>query len=74
MQLITLTDLSFLANPTQLTVPIELKQEGFQLIMKQTLLKLPTEPLLLANPKWISGLWKLVCYFQRYLNGNLLHS
>jgi len=56
MQLITLTDLSFLANPTQLTVPIELKQKGFQLIMKQTLLKLPTEPLLLANPKvdkWI---------------------
>jgi hypothetical protein len=56
MQLITLTDLSFLAKPTQLTVPIELKQEEFQLIMKQTLLKLPTEPLLLANPKvdkWI---------------------
>lgn len=56
MQLITLTDLSFLANPTQLTVPIELKQEEFQLIMKQTFLKLPTEPLLLANPKvdkWI---------------------
>jgi len=56
MQLITLTDLSFLANPTQLTVPIELKQEEFQLIMKQTFLKLPTEPLLLAEPKvdkWI---------------------
>ncbi len=56
MQLITLTDLSFLANPTQLTVPIELKQKEFQLIMKQTFLKLPTEPLLLADPKvdkWI---------------------
>ncbi|MEG4942388.1 hypothetical protein [Microcoleus sp. F4-D5] len=56
MQLITLTDLSFLAHPTQLAVPIELEQEEFQLIMKQTFLKLPTEPLLLANPKvdrWI---------------------
>jgi hypothetical protein len=56
MQLITLTDLSLLANPTQLTVPLELNQEEFQLIMKQTFLKLPTEPLLLANPKvdkWI---------------------
>ena len=56
MQSITVTDLSFLANPTQLAVPIELEQEEFQLIMKQTLLKLPTEPLLLANSKvdrWI---------------------
>jgi hypothetical protein len=51
MQLITLNDLSFLANPTQLTVPLELKQEKFQLIVKQTLLNVPTEPLLLANPK-----------------------
>lgn len=56
MQLITLADLSFLANPTQLAVPIELKQEEFQLTMKQTFLKLPTEPLLLAKPqvdRWI---------------------
>jgi hypothetical protein len=51
MQLITLTDLSFLANSTQLTVHIKLKQEEFQLIMKQTFLTLPIEPLLLAAPR-----------------------
>ncbi|WP_019488133.1 hypothetical protein [Kamptonema formosum] len=56
MQVITITDLNFLINPSQLAVPIDTEQQHFQLAMKQTCMKLPTEPLLDSHPqidRWI---------------------
>ena len=51
MSVITITDLSSLINPTRLAVPIDTDQQNFQLAMKQTCMKLPTEPLLISHPK-----------------------
>ena len=56
MQVISIIDLSLLINPTQLAIPIDAEQQHFQLAMKQTCMKLPTEPLLIAHPqidRWI---------------------
>lgn len=56
MQIISITDLNSLVNPTLLTSPIDTEQQHFQLVMKQTCLKLPTEPLLVAHSqidRWI---------------------
>ncbi|OKH36180.1 hypothetical protein NIES2119_17855 [[Phormidium ambiguum] IAM M-71] len=51
MQVISITDLTSLVNPTRLAVPIDTEQQYFQLAMKQTCMKLPTEPLLVAHPQ-----------------------
>lgn len=56
MHVISITDLNSLVNPPRLTVPIDTDQQNFQLAMKQTCMKLPTEPLLISHPKidrWI---------------------
>ncbi|HAZ48765.1 MAG TPA: hypothetical protein DDW76_09590 [Cyanobacteria bacterium UBA11369] len=56
MQVISITDLNSVVNPTRLAVPIDTEQQHFQLAMKQTCMKLPTEPLLDAHPqidRWI---------------------
>ena len=56
MQVISITDLNSLVNSTHLAVPIDTERQNFQLAMKQTCLKLPTEPLLDTHPqidRWI---------------------
>lgn len=56
MHVISITDLNSLINPSWLTVPIDADQKQFQLVMKQTCMKLPTEPMLVAYPqidRWI---------------------
>lgn len=56
MQFISITDLNSLVNSTRLVVPIDTEQHHFQLAIKQTCMKLPTEPLLVAHPqidRWI---------------------
>ena len=57
MKILTIADLSFFAFPNQLALPIDIEQQHFQMVMKQTLLGLPTEPLLKAHPKinnWVN--------------------
>lgn len=57
MKILTIADLSFLAFPDQLALPLDIEQQHFQMVMKQTLLGLPTEPLLKAHPKinnWVN--------------------
>lgn len=51
MQVISIPDLNSLVNPIRLAVPIDTDQQNFQLAMKQTCMKLPTEPLLISHPK-----------------------
>lgn len=75
MQIISITDLNSLVNPTRLAVPIDTDQQNFQLAMKQTCMKLPTEPLLISHPKidrWMMEVgflfpeifeWKLTQFF-----------
>ncbi|OKH31111.1 hypothetical protein NIES2119_29525 [[Phormidium ambiguum] IAM M-71] len=56
MSVITISGLNTLINPPKLSLPIDDEAENLQLAMKQTCMKLPTEPLLIAHTKidrWI---------------------
>lgn len=51
MPIITISGLNTLINPPKLSLPIDDEAQNLQLSMKQTCMKLPTEPLLIAHPK-----------------------
>lgn len=56
MPVITISGLNTLINPPKLSLPIDNEAQNLQLAMKQTCMKLPTEPLLIAHPRidrWI---------------------